>query len=275
MNEQELIISGQLELYVAGALSPREMSNVAAYARSHPGVCKEIQQIEQTLVDWLGEPPFHKPMEKREQDEDVERLLARIHHEATGSVVPINGLRRAHSGTRVLVAAAVVALIIMTGVSVWFGMENLALRNRIRTIAAYQQKIAAENSENQGRFASMQEQMAIMRSILTRRVQLTAVSGNKITGKDNYLLIYWNPQSKKWILADEDLPGLSRDQQYQLWALYDGKPRSAGVFDAGAGHFVVNGRQDVTQAQAFAVTVEPRGGSEAPTLSNLCMMAKL
>lgn len=275
MNEQELIISGQLELYVAGALSPREMSDVAAYARSHPGVSKEIQQIEQALVDWLGQPLFHKPMEKREQDDDIERLLARIHHEAMGSVAPMDGRRRVYSGAHVWVAAAVVALIIMTGVSGWFGMENLALRNRIRTIAAYQQKMAAESSENQERFTDMQEQVGIMRSILTRRVQLTAVSGNKITGKDNYLLIYWNPQSKKWILADEDLPGLSKDQQYQLWALYDGKPRSAGVFDAGAGHFVVNGRQDVTQAQAFAVTVEPRGGSEAPTLSNLCMMAKL
>ena len=120
----------------------------------------------------------------------------------------------------------------------------------------------------------MQAQFKLMRNILTKRVQLGAVPGNTITNQDNYMLVYWNPNTKKVMLADAHLPDLSPDQQYQLWALYDGKPVDAGVFDAKDNNSV-GFQKDVAGAQAFAVTVEPKGGSKSPTMKNLCMIAKM
>lgn len=285
MNAQELITSGKLELYVAGGLSEREMRAVAAYAQEHPLVAYEIERIEETVVKWLGEATA--PEEALEAGE-MERLMARIRdgaatpgvasgaaafpgamgHRASGAEGVGQGatarppadqgsvtrppVRR--TGIRWLAAAAVGGLIITTTAAIRLGMENHSLRSQM---------------------AGQDQQFAIMRNILTKRVELTNVSGNKITGKDNYLLVYWNPGSQKWVLANANLPALSKDQQYQLWALYEGKPIDAGVFDADNSHFNVAFQKDVPNAQAFAVTVEPRGGSKSPTLSNLCMMAKL
>ena len=142
-------------------------------------------------------------------------------------------------------------------------------------LRADQEQMTTEKAQFEDHYAKMQQQFTVMRNILTRRVELTSVAGNKITSQDSYMLLYWNPTTKKLMLADAHLPNLNADQQYQLWALYDGKPVDAGVFDYKDNSVSVGFQKDVSGAQAFAVTVEPKGGSPTPTLSNLCMMAKL
>ena len=64
------------------------------------------------------------------------------------------------------------------------------------------------------------------------------------------------------------LPGAPPDKSYQLWLVpTSGAPISAGVFEttqAGANRIIANVPPG-TQAKAFAVTLEPRGGKPAPT----------
>lgn len=63
-------------------------------------------------------------------------------------------------------------------------------------------------------------------------------------------------------LVHHDLPVLEEDRTYQLWALVDGGMVSAAVLgpDPSITEFRVQGPVD-----AFAVTREPAGGSEAPS----------
>ncbi|MFT6883546.1 MAG: anti-sigma-K factor RskA, partial [Marinoscillum sp.] len=68
-------------------------------------------------------------------------------------------------------------------------------------------------------------------------------------------------------LNSANLPELSGNQQYQLWALVDGKPIDAGVFDADGGQFQI--MKGVARADAFAVTIEQSGGADSPTLSTM------
>jgi hypothetical protein len=63
-----------------------------------------------------------------------------------------------------------------------------------------------------------------------------------------------------------------KDKQYQLWAIVSGKPVSLGVLDSS------NTMQEglpVSNPQAFAITLEPSGGSINPTMDQMYAMAGL
>ncbi len=61
------------------------------------------------------------------------------------------------------------------------------------------------------------------------------------------------------------LPPAAADRTYQLWLIQDGTPRDAGTFGGASGVETVAVKGDPSRAQVVAVTVEPRGGSSAPT----------
>ncbi len=74
------------------------------------------------------------------------------------------------------------------------------------------------------------------------------------------------PVAGRPLLVTQGLPNLPASQAYQVWVIRNGQPTSARVFPAGAGGQLVGeleqGLQDVS---TVAVTVEPAGGSPAPT----------
>lgn len=69
------------------------------------------------------------------------------------------------------------------------------------------------------------------------------------------------------------LPLNDEAHQYQLWALVNGKPVDLGVFDvkADAEHILVK-MKEIGGAQAFAVTLEKRGGVASPTMEQMIAM---
>ena len=284
MKTQEIISSGKLELYVAGALSEREMIEMAVGAEEYPVIAQEIEKIEWALCAYLSAQSA--TMDRAEQGKQISQILEKIHAQGAPSVNPVlSPIKAVPSSPRVVktsfrirplaMAAISIGFIVMTGTAIWLGLQNKHLSGEMTYMKDYQQKIVQQDQQLQGHYASMQQQFTVMRNILTKRVELKTVAGSKITGQENYMLVYWNPATQKLLLADANLPGLTKDQQYQLWALYNGKPVDAGVFDYNDKNINVSFQKDIPHAQAFAVTVEPKGGSKSPTMGNLCMMAKL
>lgn len=69
-------------------------------------------------------------------------------------------------------------------------------------------------------------------------------------------------------LVVDRLPTLGSDQQYQLWLILDGERTSGGVFSVdyyGYGAMVIHAPRPLNEYTSFGVTVEPAGGSPAPT----------
>jgi anti-sigma-K factor RskA len=66
----------------------------------------------------------------------------------------------------------------------------------------------------------------------------------------------------------DHLGALSPEQQYQLWLIQDGKRTSGGVFSVsseGYASLVIASPLPLDAYSAFGVTIEPQGGSPAPT----------
>lgn len=82
--------------------------------------------------------------------------------------------------------------------------------------------------------------------------------------------VYWNHRTREVYLSIQDMKQLSADTQYQLWAIIDGKPVDAGVFDNDFSG-LRKMKETAAGVSTFAVTIEPRGGKETPTLETMQM----
>jgi anti-sigma-K factor RskA len=77
-----------------------------------------------------------------------------------------------------------------------------------------------------------------------------------------------------------DLPALEANRDYQLWYLdKSGRPVDGGVFQvdhSGYGEISVrNLPHDLSDITAFAVTIEPKGGSVNPTLDQMVLLGRV
>ena len=87
--------------------------------------------------------------------------------------------------------------------------------------------------------------------------------------------IYWDSTSKDVYLLVNNMPKPASDKQYQLWAIIDGKPVDLGVIDEKVwDKKLLVQMKNVQNAQAFAITLEPEGGSPAPR-GSMYVMGKL
>ncbi len=64
------------------------------------------------------------------------------------------------------------------------------------------------------------------------------------------------------VIVASSLSRLNDDRTYQVWHMEDGKPTSVGLLGQGPGLLYVKG---VNAADAYAITIEPKGGSTRPT----------
>ena len=89
------------------------------------------------------------------------------------------------------------------------------------------------------------------------------------------MLVAFSPTKKEVMIdmADLQLPENDLAHQYQLWALVGGKPVSLGVFDKSTADTAeMKKMQSIALAQAFAVTLEPKGGSVNPTMDQMMVI---
>lgn len=83
-----------------------------------------------------------------------------------------------------------------------------------------------------------------------------------------YTTVYWDTTgtSKDVYLMINNLPQPASDKQYQLWALLDGKPIDLGLinYDVRQARLLLR-MKNVQNAQAFAISLEKKGGSSKAT----------
>ncbi len=98
-------------------------------------------------------------------------------------------------------------------------------------------------------------------------MQLIRLEGtNNAPQASGYLMAFQN--EVYGTLVVENAPPLEPGHQYQLWLIRDGKRTSGGVFSVsedGYGSLEVWAKQPLNTYPSFGITIEPAGGSPAPT----------
>ncbi len=275
MEEHKAYIeSGILELYVMGQLSAPEMLEVEQRAAASPEIRRELEAIEIALERYALTNAVEPSEDLFNNIEAQLKPLAQV-------IVPIQAPRPLvqpsepkSSGKFLQYAlAACVALLFVSAIALINAHSQLnkaeqqiiALRTEKDRIASSMNVLKQTNSELQS-VADMVEDP---------NWAIVQLDGTK-TSPASKMMVYWNRKSQDVVLDKSrmKLPENDEAHQYQLWALVGGKPVDLGVFDmkTDAAQMLLK-MKEISKAEAFAVTLEKRGGSENPTMENMVVFA--
>lgn len=266
MDSKEYIASGIIERYVLGLVSPQEKQEVECMSHIYPEIGDELSKfqvsIEKMALKGAVEPP------SRVKDRLMEQIKTEKQKTITSPEAKIIEMTSPKSGFYKYAAAASVMLIVGLGI----GLYSLSLSK-----ANLKTEMATFTKEKD----SIQKQMDKELSIAAANIHfLKDTNTMKCTMKGTEMhpnlmaTVYWNTKNKKVMLEANLLDTPPADKQYQLWAIVDGQPKDMGVF--GMDNSITLHEMKLTSsAQAFAVTLEPIGGSTIPSMDQMYVLGTM
>jgi anti-sigma-K factor RskA len=161
-------------------------------------------------------------------------------------------------------AAASVALAVLTSYLAYnyYGRWRSS-ENNLNNLIAQNQRMAQDYNTVNQRLDKIENDIKIIDNPAFSKVVMKGTPN----APEAVAYVYWNQTSKEVYLSVQSMKALSQENQYQLWAIVDGKPVDAGVFDSTVAGLLK--MKDLSGAAAFAVTVEPRGGKSTPSLETM------
>jgi anti-sigma-K factor RskA len=271
-NIKEFIESGILELYVMGDLSPDESQEVELMAEKHPAIKQELLEIE-TAMEVYANATAVAP-----KDSLRDKIINSVNAVETSHVAPetkVVSLRReSNNGFYKIAFAASVAILLISWAALFLVYNKLQnSQEQIASLQGSNRQFANRVNYFNKQLESSKTEISVLRSPDFKFVKL---QGTK-NAPDASILVAFNPKQKEVMLdlASVKMPENDKQHQYQLWALVDGKPVDLGVFDASADTTGMIRMKELSNAQAFAVTLEPRGGSANPTMEQMMVMGAI
>jgi len=260
LNIQAYIESGIIETYVLGLASPSESAEFEQLCAQYPELVAARRRFEEGLEKHASTHAVQPPVGVKV------KILEAIALNPPKIVTMQNENKKGSSGFTSLLAAACVLLVV--------GLVWMVYQSR---------ETKAQNAELQRTNVALNERLNSTDSVLKQIIAETSVVkdpnnivvnmvGTKAAPQSS-ANVYWDSTSTNVYLVVKNMPVLPNDQQYQLWALIDGKPKDLGVFDATKNKMILK-MKNTQKAQAFAITIEKQGGSPSPTLQKMQSMGK-
>lgn len=280
-NLKAYIESGVLELYVLGDLSPEEALQVEEMAAQYPEVKSELTAIEIAMENYAMENAVApsadietKLFEKLGlgKSEDVEARSTTLAYTEEAKVVKLDNSDSKVRTLRFALVACVALLIISTGALFITYNKLNAAHDQIASLNLDKEKFAGVVSKLEFENKGLDNMVAMNDSKEWATIRM---AGQAFSPKSK-MNVYWNKKDKSVLInyVAMDLPKADAEHEYQLWALVNGKPVSLGVFGKtdSTSTEALQKMQAIQEAQAFAVTLEPTGGSVNPTMEKLAVM---
>jgi anti-sigma-K factor RskA len=262
LNIEEYISTGILEAYALGELNVAECREVEKVLAQYPALREELNRIELTQEQFLLDSAIAPKSNVKE------KLFLKISEKPEAKVVALP----AEDKTQIWkysMAASVVFGLLASGLAFnYYGKWRKSEQNLTELIAQNQRMAQDYNNVNQ-RLDQLETDVRVINNPAFKR---TVMSGTD-NAPQALASVYWNENTKEAYLSIQNMKALAQENQYQLWAIVDGKPVDMGVFDSdGSGLLKM---KEITGAVAFAVTIEPKGGKPAPSLETMQVMGKV
>ena len=270
------IESGVLELYVLGDMSAEEKLQVEAMAQKHPAIQAELREIEIAMEMYADAQSVEPSTQLRDRvlnslliNLGDDRNLRTIQPKATLAERVVTMHPRATTSIFYKYAfAASLLLLCLSGLAVGILYKRLQdSQQQLVSLRLNEQKFTRQVS-------FLNEEIDVFRDPSFRFIQLKGMPKTPSSA----LTVAWSAKRKKVMvdLSSAKLPAVGEGKQYQLWAIANGKPVDLGVFDKTTVDSTdMKLMKSIAVAQAFAVTIEPRGGSVNPTTDQMVVLASL
>jgi anti-sigma-K factor RskA len=266
----DIISSGLLELYATGLSSKEETLQIEQWIKIHPEVAAEIAAIESGLE------AYAQAHSVQPESSVKEKIISKINTDKKVKIIPLNGSGKAYNIAPFWKYAAAASIILFVGSA----MLNVSLYSKVdeasRNLEQTQQTLASLQESNkvmEGSNEAMKQDMSVVQSKYSEPVALHGVG----VAPDAVAKIFWMKNTGDVYIDPSNLPDVPSDQQLQLWAIVDGKPVDAGmIVTATDGQkFRIQKMKSFGRAEAFAITIEKKGGSPTPTMDKMVVMGKL
>lgn len=263
-----ILESGLLELYVAGACSPDEIRQVEDLIARDSVIAREVDAIRSAVE---GYAQAHRRVPRHEIKE---RVLGAI-DAADPASVGASGDERAkavflHQRRRYLLVASVAFLVgLLPGI--YFMLESRHYRHAFETTMTQLAEVQQQRTVIAARTSSMEQVLVRLADTNMLRVAMPGLPSSA----SSFATVWWNRRSQDVYLDLHTMPSLASNEDYQLWAIVDGKPVDLGVFNPDSADAAIVRMKHVSTPQAFAVTIEPKGGRTAPTLERMVVLGKI
>ncbi|MAZ72770.1 MAG: anti-sigma factor [Flavobacteriaceae bacterium] len=265
MNEEEIIASGILELYVCGSLPEIEALEVEAAINRFPNLKKEVEIIEASLITLA---------------ENVSPPLSTVVW--TYILNTIRNVNNSSTTQRSFNWASVsgwAAAILLLGGLLWMLNQNNTLEQKVELTTT-------ENSELENKLKTTEKDLIDTEKDLTDTESVLAVlrsddfntvllPGNKDVAPEASAKIFYNSNNNVVYIDAKGLPKAPKGRVYQVWSLkmQPLTPSSMGLLEElNAVKPNLYKFDSFPTAEGFGITLEPKGGSETPTLSQLYVL---
>jgi anti-sigma-K factor RskA len=267
------IESGILELYVLGDISPEEKLQVEDMAEKYPDVRAEITAIERSMELYAEEHAVEPPEHLRQRvlgslliNLGDDRIFTKAVTRQDDDNIAVLPIARVNSFYKYAFAACLTLLLISI-----YGLVNLY--NKLQDSNTQLTALQSTNVHIANQVNLMDKQLGMYRDTTYKVLRLKGMP----KAPNAAMILAWNAVSKKVMVDMQSmkLPKNDAKHQYQLWALVGGKPVDMGLFDASTADTAgVKEMKSIASADAFAVTLEPMGGSVNPTLDQMVVIGK-
>ncbi|MCU0326940.1 MAG: anti-sigma factor, partial [Spirosomaceae bacterium] len=245
----------------------QEAAEVEELIKNHPEVKAEIRAIETALEEYAFDNAIKTPFGLQD------KIWDRIREEEGGDnkelgIKSLSFEEESHETTMKVsfwnnylrIAASLLLLLSILGniylFSQWKNTQKeLVLALTDNNSLAQQAKFSNDNLREIENILSNPDVQAV-------KMNSTSPDGSA------YGLACWNKKTNQVYLFKPNLPTIPSEKEYQLWALVDGKPVSAGMIDMNK---TAQSFTNIANVQAFAISLEPKGGSPQPTTTPITL----
>lgn len=261
MSKEEIISSGILEQYALGGLSESDRNQIELLLASDADVRAELERIE-TVIEDLAFQSAVIPSENVRVN-----FLNEIKHKG-GVETPKESVEENLDNPKrpaVLwqwLTAACFAGFIITGFLA-YNLKQKLDETEVRLDVALQDKLVLADQIQQVEYKLEESKIGGFNKVDLKGTE---------NAPDAVASILWNQQLEEVYFTFQNLPELDTESQYQLWVIKDGKPVDMGVFDYSTAAQRLVQMKNTASAEAFAITIEPKGGSVSPTLEKMVVL---
>lgn len=251
MTLEQIKASGLLELYVLGEISDDDRQTVEQAMKQYPELTIEVNEISQAIEVYARSAAITPSADLKD------KIIKSIKNNTSSYTTPTtnNGLGGI-PGKGWLLA--------LFGLFTALFAYSIYQQNMLKQVRQESQlaELRCDSLVNQ-----QAEELEILRAIQNPDNQMYAFSATE-NFNNTKLSLFSNSASSKNYLKINQLPPITADQAYQLWSLKEGvDPIPLTVFRSEDGFIIPVDFEEGTAT--YAITIEPRGGSVSPTLTNL------
>ena len=258
MNVQEYISNGIIQSYLMGLMDPAEAAEFERMCEVHPEVKAARDEfefaLEQTALQNAVSPPAYlKSKIFSEIEIEAEDGKSKV---VPLTAIPENNAARKLSTQEYFTAAAFLLFILTAALAFYLSRQLQNARQQYEVCLASESQIKAQLAVLQKERNELKQDLAVITNEDMIQVKLPARPSGP--APESMVTVFWNKKTKAVFLVPNKIPKPASNKQYQLWALVNGKPMDAGVFDLQQNEWVIT-MKNIETAEAFAVSLEDKG----------------